>query len=585
MARRRGGAATMAGAVLGAQLLVAGAAGAQQSVVGGFEDASVPARGEARLRFGVIFEGASDQFGGVSGREGSTRVPLGARLSFDSLGAARFPTVFGVQSTLRDEVGVATGLTLGTATTDLRTLVSRVPFQLDFGVTRRLSRGVTIPIVRTNSSVNLRVNPGGTTGNLGFNPANSTPTSGDNAAAAQQDALVQQQFKRAADSLASLVKSCPAVADPTTPAGCAPIIANRAGASQLVSTARAVAGGLAKVYGAGTTDSQGALLVPIQGTDAQRAVEARIKALGTQFAAFSVNDLATPALPFAATARIAAAGLQRILTEEAFGLQADSVRGVALQGTGDVELAANAMWLDTFGPPNAAQRTGLRVRSTIGAGYRLATGSEDASFFLFDVPTGSGGRALLFRSATDIAVGRLWLTVVAHADSPFSRQLVVRVPFGAGEALAPAANELTADAKTGRRIDIEITPRWALSQSFAVAAQYARHSKQADQYTGTITGIDATGAAATVDASLLGVGTGGTAQLAGFGITYSTLSAFAHGRTWVPVEVSYLQATTFGGSGGVVPITRYHQLAVRVYAQMFGASARRPAGTPAPQSR
>ena len=72
---------------------------------------------------------------------------------------------------------------------------------------------------------------------------------------------------------------------------------------------------------------------------------------------------------------------------------------------GDVEAEAALMWLDTFGPTPRRERDGVRVRSTVGIGYRLATGPLDATFDYFDLAPGSGRSALLVRSATDVAIG------------------------------------------------------------------------------------------------------------------------------------------------------------------------------------
>src|SRR5207302_11420665 len=131
-----------------------------------------------------------------------------------------------------------------------------------------------------------------------------------------------------------------------------------------------------------------------------------------------------------------------------------------------------------------------------------------------------------------------------------------------GELLATADRELFADRQLGRQVSVELTPRWTPNGSFAVAAHYAYRSKSADRYVGSLAATDATGAPVTVDASLLGSGTAGHAQLAGFGITYSTLATYARGLTWLPAEVSYLHTSTITGSGGVVPGTHYDELAL-----------------------
>jgi hypothetical protein len=525
----------------------------------------------------VRFEGVSEQFGGVSGLDGSTRVGLGARFTFDSLGAARLPIVGRTLAPLRDSVGVDVGLTLGAVTTDARALAMRVPLRLDVGVTRRIALGLTVPLVRARQSVRLVTNAGGATGNLGFNPANATASGTPNATAQQRNAAVQQQIAAASRRLDSLVANCPATAGTNTPADCVPVIANRQGATQLARQARTVASGLAQIYGAGTATSSGALLVPIQGTDAQRAVEARLQALGAQFAAFRVTELRTPALPAGATARIANAGLQRVLTEREFGILADSVRGIERAGLGDVEIGGSVMWLDTFGA-TGAPAAGLRARSTVSAGYRLPTGTVATPYILFDVPLGDGP-ALLLSSATDLSLGRrFWVSAIARVESPQSQRRLVSVPPFAGELLASVGRVGIVDRTGGRQVALELTPRWVPNDAFAVAAHYALRSKQEDRHVGTIASGDTEGGApVTYDAALLDAGTGGRAQSVGVGITYSTLAAYARRKTWLPVEVSYLHTSTVAGSGGVVPKVRTDQLVVRVYAQLLGRGSRRAA--------
>lgn len=582
MARSRGRAALLRAALLATAAHVTPAArAAAQPVLGGFDDASLPARWEARLRVGARFEATTEQFGGLSGTDGSTRVPLGARFSFDSLGASRLPIVARTQRLLGDSLGVETGLTLGTVTTGSRALVTRVPIRLDLGVTRRIALGVTLPYVRTRQSASASVNPGGTTGNLGFNPAIGTVSSASAATAAQgQNKSAIAQLTTAADLLASRLGSCPATAGTGTPAECLPIIANRAAATQLVARARRTAGGLTQVYGTGAATSPGAVLVPIQGTDAQRAVNAQLTALATQFTGFQIPGLTSALFPSAATARIGIAGLQRILVDPDFGVRSDSLRGTEQAQLGDVEVGGAVMWLDTFGGGATAARRmpGLRVRSTVGAAYRLATGAEDVSYILFDVPTGSGSPALLLHSATDVSLGRrFWASAVARLTSPFEHDVVARIAPFPGELLAAADREHTVGRTEGRTIELEVTPRWMPNDAFAIAAHYALRSKADDRYTGSFAATDtiAPTEGLSYDASALGAGTGGRAQVVGFGITYSTLGAFARGRTWLPAEVSYLHTSTVAGSGGVVPRVRTDQLVLRVYAQLRGRSARR----------
>jgi hypothetical protein len=553
-------------------LHVASSTAEAQLPVGGFDDASLPGRWQARLRIATILDGTIDQFGGIDGT-GSGRVPLGARLSFDSLGAKQLPAVARAERLLRDSVGVSVGLTLGTVHTDARTLVTRVPLRLDVGVTRRIAIGVTVPLVQTRQSLNLRVNPGGATGDLGFNPANADASGSADATALGKNKAVQDQLVAAAKSLDSIVANCP-TSGTNVPSACT----NRTGATQLANQARSIATALAQLYGTGTSNP-GALFVPIAGTVADSAVQNRLRAIAAQFTAFQVSTLSTPLFPAGATARISNAGFQRIVTEEPFGVLADTVRGAYRSGIGDVEIDGSIMWLDTFrAVGSSAPLPRLRMRSTATVGYRLATGSLDLPFELFDVPTGSGAPALLLRSATDLALGRRFVaSAVARVEYPFTKELFTRIPVTAGDLLVPVSREQLVDRQLGRQVALEVSPRWLPNDAFAFAAHYAFRSKQADKYTGTFTSTDTTGGATagSYDASILGVGTGGRAQTMGLGITYSTLSAYARGHAWVPAEVSYLHTAVFSGSGGVVPRVRSDQLVLRLYTQRSLRGARR----------
>jgi hypothetical protein len=166
-----------------------------------------------------------------------------------------------------------------------------------------------------------------------------------------------------------------------------------------------------------------------------------------------------------------------------------------------------------------------------------------------------------------------------------ARTEALRIPIVPGELLSTLDRERLVDVKRGRRVELELTPRWMPNDAFAVAAHYLMRSTSESRFTGTFTSTDTLAGTApvTYDASILDAGTGGRAQQLGFGITYSTLAAYARRRTWLPIEVSYLHASTFAGSGGVVPRLRTDQLALRVYTQLFGSNARRGDSAPAPR--
>jgi hypothetical protein len=571
MAVAGGRTAFFLGAFVVVSTVVAPGRATGQPAAGGFEDATIPRRGEARFRISATFDASVDQFGTKSGATG--RFPLGRVLTFDSLGAAQLPAVGVTQRFLRDSLGVSSGLSLGSVQTDSRVLTTSFPLRLEFGLTSRVALDARVPIVRTRNAVRLGVNNGGGTGNLGFNPSDSRFASGT-AAAVARNAAVQAQLAAAITRLQGLVTSCSTPAG-AGGAGCAPVIANRAGATQLITEARTAANGITSVYGNGTATGTGTPFVPVAGSDAQRAVEARLTALRTRFTSFNVSDLGSGTAPAGATERIANSGFRRILGDPLLGFAYDTTFSVERGGLGDVEVGARFKWLDMFGESRLPV-SGFHARSTAGVAYRLGTSGTDLPFLLFDVPLGTGADALIFRSETDIASGRrLGATIAARWVRPLADEAVVRVPLSTESILAPAARTQTVGRHLGRELTLEVTPRWAPSESFTIAAQYSVTTKQDDAYAGTFTVTDEPFVTTdTFDAAVLGVATGGRAQRFGFGATYSTLAARARGRAGLPIEVSYLHTSTVAGSGGVVPRVTTDALVLRLYAQLFGRGRR-----------
>lgn len=540
-----------------------------QPVTGGFDDASIARRGELRIRFGAVFDATTDQFG-AAGRSGSRRTPLGTSFTFDTLGAAQIPAIAATQRVLRDSIGVTPTLFLGNVQTGVRQLVTRIPLRLELGITSRIALDVRAPIVRTRSAARVSVNPGGGTGNLGFNPAD-TRFSQTAASAASRNGLVQTELNAAVGALQQRLDACPTT---SMDASCAAIVANRAAAVQLVTDAGVTRRGIAAVYGTATTGS-GSPFVPIAGSDAERAVEARLDDLRTRFARFGVTNLGETTRPAAATARIANAGLRTILSDPTLGFSADTVFSVERGGTGDIEAGARFKWLDTFAE-TGAPTDGVHARSTAELSYQIGTLGTDLPTLLFDVPLGTAASGVVVRSETDVGLGRRFTaTIAGRYVRAFGDEQTVRVPYVVGSLLAPASREQTVSRRPGSELHLELTPRWSPNAAFALSGNYAFTSKQADRFTGSFS-VPSTPYIGTdvFDASALGIGTGGRAQRLGFGATYSTLAGFSQRRTGIPAEVSYVHTQVFAGSGGGVPRVTTDGLLVRVYMQLFGAGRR-----------
>ena len=544
------------------------AAGAQP-VLGGGEDATVLRKGRARIRLGGAFESAAERFDADG-----NRLPLGSSASFDTLSARLLPTLGPLQDSLRLLTGSsALGASLGQLRTDLRVDVQALPLTVEYGVLDRLTLSIVVPVVRTRSTVNPTVNPTGTEGNLGFNPARASGGS----AVFTRNAVLATELVQATDALRALVTAC-AAPTPTDPR-CTGFPAARAQA--LVAEAAAFRSRVSYVYGTGAT-SPGQRFVPIAGTPAQRAVEARVDSLSRAFRSFQIASLRATSTPAGATQRLGIGGLQTILTDDDYGIAGDSLRGIVQSGTGDIDLAASFQWLDTFRGDERARLAprGFQARSSVTAGYRLGTGSGDFPFTWYDVPTGTGASALLLRSTTDLVFGpRLWATVAMRAIQPFAVQQELRVPAYAGQALVPRYRQVTVDRTLGRELQFELTPRYNLGDTFSVLAQYQLRTRAADRNRGLFTIEFADGTPSElVDASILDVDTEAREQRAGLGVAYSTLAAYARGRSTLPIEVSWLYRQTVAGSGSTVQRATGQQVQVRVYLRILGERTRGIAG-------
>jgi hypothetical protein len=556
-----------------------------QSVVGGFDDATTPRRGELRVRLMAEIASFTERFG-TAGTTDTRPRGLGANFALDTIGAAQLPALGPLESALAAIVdGTPERVTLGRSTADARATTLVIPLRGEYGITRRLSLGITLPIVRTRQVIDLRVNPDGTTGNTGFNPA-ITDLFPSNASAVRDDArgrnaLVQTQFAAAVTALERLLSTCPTQPGGTVPPGCAPILANRPAATALVTSATAFARGVARVYGTGADSAPGLAFVPVAGSALQQQVQRRLAALAEQFRGFGVSDIAATTAPAGSPARLAEGGLQRVLVDEQFGILADSLQSTLRSSLGDVDVEGSVLLVDTFGE-GAARLTpsGFRARAVVGAGFRFGVAEGvDVPFVFFDLPTAGGANALLFRGAADVAFGRrAWASVSARLASPLADELLVRITEVPTQPFPEAVRERLVGRQLGRELELRVTPRYTLGDYLGVAAHYELRAKSEDRYTGTFE-VDTTPGAppgTVLDAATLGLGTATRQQRLGFGLTYSTVAAHARGRSNLPLEVSFLHTRAVAGRGGT-PKSATDAVQVRLYFQLFGRSPARPA--------
>lgn len=535
-----------------------------QGAPGAGDDALVLPRGTVRLRAGAEWMRFYERYGGgTTGRVGALE-PLGADLTLDTIGVSQLESLFPVQAGVRTLAGMPDfTASLGRSLVRVRNHVFTTPVTLELGLTRRLSVGVMVPFVTAAADVDLRVNPRGLEPTLGLNPTLVA------ASAIATNASLLAQFDSAASQLGQRLALC--TSNPAAP-GCGPLNANRPGALALIANANAFATGLGQVYG-GRGGSGGAPFVPLAGTAAQAAIEARVAAYKALYASFGTSAISA-AGPLAAQAPFTIADMQRLLTDSVFGVRARPLATSVTRGVGDIDIGFKLNLVGTFRPEDRPSPAAGRVRwrQSVGGVFRLGTGTLDAPDAFTDLGTGDHQNDVEIRSYTDVTYGpNVWLSLVARYSMQAADERVMRIGETPHQVLAAAYRQQTVKRALGDELVVELTPRWALNEFVGVSGHYLYRRKSPDSYTGRFTVTDLAGQQIAIDAAALDAETAAREHRFGAGLSYSTTSAFAAGRTSVPLEITYLHVQTTRGSGGNVPKLSQDRIEVRWYGRVFGS--------------
>jgi hypothetical protein len=539
-----------------------GPVGAQR-VLGVGDDALVLPRGVFRFRTVGQWTWFNERYGmDTPGRPNGALEPLGVDFTLDTIGVKQFPNLASLQAGLQSLTGNPTwGATLGNTVVNLRDHVSAFPFVFEAGLSRRFSLGIQVPYVRTQTSAFFNVNSAGTNGNLGFNPALAV------AAAATQNTNMFNQFTAAANTLEGSLAACQA--NPAASPQCPALLANQANAQSLIASSRAFAGGVNQIYSTSP-------FIPIVGTDAQLAIEARVAAFKALYSSFGVTNIAAGTVgPFAAQSRLSLRDAQRILTESPFGISAAPLESVQRSHLGDIDIGGKFSLFDTFGGNTEARMSpkGFNFRTSIGGIFRLPSGQIESPDNFIDLGTGRGAKAIEGRWFTDLLLGsHFWESFVLRYNRPFADDQTMRIIDLPNEELAPLYREQSVHRKLGNAFEFETAPRIVINDFLAVSGWYMYRHKQQDDYTGTFTIPAAvTGFAdITLDASTLDLETEQTEHRFGGGLSFSNLYSFEQGKAKLPFEVTYLHWQTTKGAGGNQPKFFTDQIQLRLYARLFG---------------
>ena len=521
-----------------------------QRVLGPTTDATVVPRGMLRVTTGPEWTRGHERYSAGRGRVPKGEVePFAADFNLDSLGPGQFPALAAVSAGVRSIVGGTSGLpvTLGPLETRFDVSVARTPIHVEYGLTRRLTIGAMFPLVKTWTEVSLQPNKNRDGSTVGLNPRGYATNQ-----------TVVSQLQAAAQALGQLLQSCSGSTAPE----CTAVNADRARAQALVQSATAAATGVESVYGTSAA-KPGSRFAPADSSTLQRSIASRLGALSADFLAFLGAPLTgtgwITARPVGAT-QFSWGNLQRVLTDTAYGIGADSLISVAMNRLGDVEVGGRFLLFDGVGGiPQLARPSGVRLRLAVEGVVRFGTATRDSIHHFADVGTGDGQRDLEGRVMADLLMGRrAWASVSARYTLQQGDEIRQRVPGTASDPFPDASRIAVLQRDLGDAISLEVSPRYVVSDNLGLSATWQLYRKGSDRYTGS----------AGPELALLESGSDQVVQRALVSVTYSTLAQYFQQKARTPMEVSLTVGRSLAGSGGVMKQS-VTALTVRVYNQLL----------------
>lgn len=481
--------------------------------------------------------------------DGGTR-NLASSFNVDSLDAARgipgIPTDAVVQGATNNS---SLRLTAGRITAAANSRIVTSPLIAQFGLSRRITLGVVVPLVETRTTVGAQLNPKSGGANAGFNPAIASSNWTQNAA-------IITALQSAAGSLRTRLQQCQ-----TAPsgAGCSGLLAQQASAQSLITATQTTSLQLTSIYGTGAS-SPGSAFVPVAGSDVDKAVQARIAELAASFQTFGTTVATGGTFQGATTP--ANKELNAILVAAGY----DTLQSPDRASIGDITVGATIQLTNTF--PDSEITAGFHHRVAVNVAGRMGTGQPASRSRLFDNPTGYGQPGLIVGAAADLAFSTRWtVTGTGSYTAQFGTVPVTRVANTA-DAVFPitAANRGTYSA--GNVLTLTAAPRYRVAGFFSLNGIYALTRIGADVYSAPPLEAPAPGVSFVSTLPALGTAPYGNAaatlQQAGFGFSYSTTQMLATpGR--VPFEVSFRHVETLSATGGPAAKTFEDQISLSVY--------------------
>lgn len=459
------------------------------------------------------------------------RLGLGAGFGGDSVSQA-LPSVIRLQQDVRAATGLAGYLaTLGHELLSVRAERRVMPIRFEYGITSRLSFGVTIPIVRVQVRELFQARPLGS--NLG------ALSLADSARYSTFFTHLDAALVQLGDSISAGAYGCPAGPDCLRAQA---VLAQ--GQSLRLALGRAVSG----------APDSAALYLPLAGSEAGQSITAIVTALERalvdtfRITPFSQDTFLLPGIPVHGS--VTAGLLATRLSANGLAPFRDTPRRLRFF-TGDVELASTYRLL-----------VGRDYATAVSLLVRLPTGHQDSPNDLFDVGTGDHQIDLEGRLTQELTLmGRLWLNVSLRGGRQLPGERERRV--GPAEQLfLPIGALARLRWDPGDYVVVDVAPMYRFSRNFAAGLTAGYYTQGRDRYT-FLSPQDSTALAARLGGPVsAGVLDAGTAQRhARLGLAMSYVGP--------KLEGGFSVERTVSGAGGPVPVATVFRIVMRQTIQLF----------------
>ena len=204
----------------------------------------------------------------------------------------------------------------------------------------------------------------------------------------------------------------------------------------------------------------------------------------------------------------------------------------------------------------------------------LAADEDDPDVF-FDLPAGDGQVDVEGRAFSNLRAGRfgLWGNFRYGVQRPRTLERRVGPP---SLVLLPAQGLATVEWTPGRYTDLEISPRYHLTDELALTLGYRRFEKDADEFVRVSAPPQPEDSAPLpspplfTDVGLLALETEESLHEIGGGLAFSTVEAWRQGRASLPFEARFAVRQAVAGGGGRTPEGVSATLGLRVYVRLWG---------------